>query len=74
MCLAVPTRIISIDGDSAEVDTGGVTRQVRLDMIEDDVMVGDYLLIHSGFAMHKLNEEEAMVSLEAWRELLNEIP
>ncbi len=71
MCLAVPAQVIKIEGESAEVQVGGIKRQVRLDLIED-VQVGDYLLVHSGFALHKLEEEEAQASLEAWRELLDE--
>ncbi len=69
MCLAVPAQVVKIDGESAEVQVGGIRRRVSLDLIAD-VQVGDYLLVHSGFALHKLEEEEAQASLEIWRELL----
>ena len=71
MCLAVPAKVVKLDGDSAEVELGGVLRQVRLDMVED-VQLGDYLLVHSGFALHKMADDEAQASLEVWRGLLKE--
>ncbi len=71
MCLAVPAQVISIDGDCAEVRVGGVRRQVRLELLAEKAQAGDYLLVHSGFALHKLGDEEARASLEAWRELID---
>lgn len=71
MCLAVPAQIIKIDDNCADVQVGGIKRQVRLDLIEETVRTGDYVLVHSGFALHKLEDEEARASLDAWRELLD---
>ncbi len=71
MCLAVPAQVVKLEGDSAEVELGGALRQVRLDLVED-VRLGDYLLVHSGFALHKMEDDEALASLEAWRGLLKD--
>ena len=69
MCLAVPAKVLKIEGKSADVEIGGVTRQARLDMLED-VMVGDYVILHSGFAIQKLDEQDALETLELWREII----
>ena len=71
MCLSIPSKIVVIDEDNvATVDTMGVKRQVSLDLMPDEVAVGDYILIHVGFAMSKIDEEEALQSLEAYQEIL----
>ena len=54
MCLGVPGRVVSIDGDIAVVDFWGVRRQVRLDVVDEPVAVGDYLLNHVGFAIRRI--------------------
>ena len=72
MCLAVPAQVVKIDGDNAEVSLGGVSRNVVLSLIDEDVQVGDYVLMHSGFAIHKMDYELAKESLNTWRELLDE--
>ncbi|WP_301100691.1 HypC/HybG/HupF family hydrogenase formation chaperone [Propionivibrio sp.] len=59
MCLAVPSRIEQIiDGETAIVDFGGVRKQISLALV-DDVAVGDYVIVHVGFALQKLDEDEA---------------
>lgn len=68
MCLAVPHRIVKIDGKEAIVEIGGIRKKARLDLVEN-VKVGDYVLIHAGFAIQRLNQEEAKDILEAWREI-----
>lgn len=69
MCLAVPARVIEISGDLARVDFGGgVIREVNISLV--DVEVGDYVLVHAGYAIQVLDEEEAEETLELWRELL----
>ncbi|MDD3398112.1 MAG: HypC/HybG/HupF family hydrogenase formation chaperone [Candidatus Methanomethylophilaceae archaeon] len=68
MCLAVPGRIVSIEGDDADVDFGGVIRRTNLTMVEAEV--GDWVLIHAGFAIEKVDEEEAQRTLELWKEVL----
>ncbi|MEA3455455.1 MAG: HypC/HybG/HupF family hydrogenase formation chaperone [Campylobacterota bacterium] len=71
MCLSIPSKIVVIDEDNvATVDTMGVKRQVSLDLMPDEVGVGDYILIHVGFAMSKIDEEEALLSLETYRDIL----
>jgi hydrogenase expression/formation protein HypC len=58
MCLAVPMRIESIAGDTATVDIGGTQRDVNVAFIEDP-SIGEYVLVHAGFAIQKIGEEEA---------------
>ena len=71
MCLSIPSKIVEIDEDNiATVDTMGIKRQVSLDLMLDEVDVGDYILIHVGFAMNKIDEEEALQSLEVYQEML----
>ncbi len=68
MCLAVPGLIEEIEGDEAEIDFGGVTREANISLVDADV--GDYVIVHAGYAIEKLEEEEAKKSLEAWDEVL----
>ena len=68
MCLAVPMKIISVDGDLGTVDIGGTRRKIGLTLI-DEPMVGDYVLVHAGFAIQKIDEEEANKTMELLREL-----
>jgi len=68
MCLAVPGLIEDIDGDRAEVNFGGVTREANISLVEVDI--GDYVIVHAGYAIERLEEEEAKKSLEAWDEVL----
>ncbi|ASJ06781.1 HypC/HybG/HupF family hydrogenase formation chaperone [Thermococcus pacificus] len=68
MCLAVPGRIIEIEGKTAVVDFGGVKREVRLDLLPE-AKVGDYVIVHTGFAIERLDEKRALEILEAWAEV-----
>jgi len=71
MCLSIPSKIVEIDEDNmATVDTMGIKRMVSLDLMPDVVTIGDYILIHVGFAMNKIDEAEALQSLEVYREML----
>ena len=73
MCLSIPSKITKIDktSNSATVDTMGVSREASLDLMEEgSVSVGDYVLLHIGFIMNKIDEEDALSSLEAYREVL----
>lgn len=67
MCLAVPGKIINIEGVTATVDVAGVEVAARLDLV-DDVAVGDYVLVHAGFAITKLDAEEAEETLALLQE------
>lgn len=62
MCLAVPMKVVAVNGNEAEVEQGGTKLRVRVDLVED-VRVGDYVLVHAGFAIQKLDEEEAFETL-----------
>ena len=69
MCLAIPTQILEIDDDRvATVELGGVTRNVSL-IMTPDAKVGDYVLIHTGYAITLMDPEEAQASLDAFAEL-----
>ena len=70
MCLGVPMLVKSIDSETALCEIDGVQRQASLMML-DDVKVGDYVLIHAGFAIEKIDEEEAQLTLQALREALD---
>ncbi|HRR42717.1 MAG TPA: HypC/HybG/HupF family hydrogenase formation chaperone [Syntrophales bacterium] len=64
MCIAFPGKIISIDDDRvAVIDISGTRREVYLDLIDEDVTVGDYVISHAGYALHKVDEETARESL-----------
>jgi len=69
MCLGIPMLVKSIENDTATCEIDGVTRDASLMMV-DDVRVGDYVLIHAGFAIEKIDEAEAQLTLDALREAL----
>lgn len=71
MCLSIPSKVVEIDDNNmATVDTMGIKRYVSLDLIADEINIGDYILIHVGFAMNKIDEEEALQSLGLYQEML----
>lgn len=70
MCLSIPSKVESIDENNfAIVDTLGVKRGVSLDLIGEKVNVGDYVLIHVGFAMEKIDTKAALESIEAYKQI-----
>jgi len=69
MCLSVPMRVTEIDGDQGRADIGGVSRNVDLRFLED-VGIGDYIIVHAGFALQKLDPREAEETLALFREML----
>ena len=71
MCIAAPAHVVEINREDNYLfaDFGGARQQAKLDLLPD-VEVGDYVLIHAGYAIEKLTEEAAKESLEAWEELL----
>ena len=70
MCLAIPSKVVKIDENNmAEVDTLGVKRVVSLDLMQDEVKEGDYILIHVGYAMSKIDEKAALESIEVYKQL-----
>ena len=70
MCLAVPSRIIEIKDTVATVDVDGVKRQASI-MLLDDAKIGDYVIVHAGFAISKLDEETAEQTLADMRNMLS---
>ena len=68
MCLAVPLRLIEINGNDAIGEAMGLRRAVRVDFIPDP-KIGDYVMVHAGFAIERLEEEQALEDLETWEEL-----
>jgi len=70
MCLGVPMEVKTIENDIAQCEIDGVQREASLMMI-DDVKVGDFVLIHAGFAIEKLDHEEAEETLKALRAALD---
>ena len=69
MCLAIPARVTTINGDKAQVDFGkGVLREVNVSLVE--VKIGDYVLVHAGYAIQIMNEEDALETIRLWNEVL----
>jgi hydrogenase expression/formation protein HypC len=68
MCLAVPAKVVSIQGSIASLDVMGNTTTADISLLQN-VSVGDYVLIHAGFAIQKYNEEEAKITLSLLQEL-----
>jgi len=67
MCLAIPSRIIEINDTLGTIDVAGITREASLMLLEDP-KVGDYVIVHAGFAIQKLDEEAALESIAFLRE------
>ncbi len=67
MCLSIPGKVEKIEGDKATVSVGGAKYNASLQLL-DDVKIGDYILLHTGFAIQKLTEEEAEETLKTFEE------
>jgi len=68
MCLAVPMKIVKREGQRGVAELEGVTREVALHFV--DAQVGDYVLVHAGFAIQKVDEESAQETIELFREMM----
>ena len=68
MCLAVPAKVLSVEGQEAEVDIGGVRRRISI-VLTPEVRNGDYVLIHTGFAINVVDEQEAQETLRLFAEI-----
>ncbi len=68
MCLAIPAKLIRIEDQMGTVDMDGTQRDVSLLLLQD-VKIGDYLIVHAGFAIHRVDEAEAMASLKLLRQM-----
>jgi hydrogenase expression/formation protein HypC len=67
MCLAIPSKIVKIENNMATIDVDGVKREASLLLVENPE-VGDYVIVHAGFAINKINEEDALESLKLLKE------
>ena len=68
MCLGIPMRIKSIDGMDIVAETDGVRREASLMILDAEVQVGDYVVVHAGFAISKLDEQDALETLDLMRQ------
>ncbi len=72
MCLGVPMRVMSIDGTDIVAEIDGVERDASLMILDEEVRVGDFVIIHAGFAIARLDEEEAQETLKLMREAFSQ--
>ncbi|MGL5360241.1 MAG: HypC/HybG/HupF family hydrogenase formation chaperone [Shewanella sp.] len=72
MCLSIPSQVVAIDSarQSVTVDTLGVRRDVSSHLLTEPLAIGDYVLIHIGFVMNKIDQEDAKQSLELYKEIV----
>ena len=81
MCLAVPMQVIRVSGSEddftstqlAVVEAQGIEKEVRLDLVDRWPKIGDYLIIHAGFAIHTLDKKEAEINLKLLQEMVDNI-
>lgn len=70
MCLAIPSKVIAINDNVALLETLGIQREASLDLMGESVKVGDYVLLHIGYVMSKIDEKEALESIELYQEMI----
>ena len=68
MCLAIPLQLVEINGSVAVGEALGMKREIRVDFIPEP-KIGDYVIVHAGFAIERLGETQALEDLEAWKEM-----
>ena len=68
MCLAIPFQLVEINGTTAVGEALGMKREIRVDFIPEP-KIGDYVIVHAGFAIERLGETQALEDLEAWEEM-----
>ncbi len=71
MCLAIPGKILKIDGNSALVDFDGIKQKVIIALIQNPE-IGKYVIVHAGYAIEMMNEKDALEAIEQWNELAEE--
>ncbi|MBY8985506.1 MAG: HypC/HybG/HupF family hydrogenase formation chaperone [Candidatus Lokiarchaeota archaeon] len=71
MCLAIPGKVLKIEGNSALVDFDGLTQNVIIALIQNPE-VGKYVIVHAGYAIEMMNEKDALEAIEQWEELAEE--
>ena len=72
MCLAVPMKVIEVNDNTARVEVGGTQRTIGLDIIDPKPKIGEYVIVHAGFAINVIDEEEAQLILNDFRQMLGE--
>ncbi|GHS02270.1 hydrogenase assembly protein HupF [Helicobacter pylori] len=70
MCLAIPSKVIAINDNVALLETLGVQREASLDLMGESVKVGDYVLLHIGYVMSKIDEKEALESIALYQKMI----
>jgi hydrogenase expression/formation protein HypC len=68
MCLAIPGKVLEINGNSALVDFDGIKQNIIIALIQDPE-IGKYVIVHAGYAIEQINEEDAMEAIQQWREI-----
>ena len=71
MCVGVPMQIVSIEGENAVAEIDGVKREASLMLLEEEVQVGDFVIVHAGFAISRLDEEDARETIAMMREVFS---
>lgn len=73
MCLGIPGKVVEVNQAEswAVVESFGVRKKVGIDLIDENLVPGDYLMVHAGYAIGKIGMEDAQVSLELWEEILH---
>lgn len=72
MCLAIPLKIVELDGVCAVGEAMGMRREMRVDFINEPKL-GEYVIVHAGFAIERLGEQQALEDLQAWEEVANAV-
>lgn len=74
MCIAVPSKVIEINDLTAIIDVQGARRQVNLMLLAEPAAIGDYVLVHAGFAIHRLDPEAGAETLALFEDLCTKLP
>ena len=70
MCLAVPMKVVEVDDNTAKVEVGGTQRTIGLDIIDPKPKIGEYVIVHAGFAINVIDEDEAQIIINDFQEML----
>ena len=76
MCLAIPSKVIALhkDKNTATIETLGVSREASLDLMQEEVHIGEYVLLHIGYIMSKIDEASALESIKLYEEMIEKMP
>jgi len=72
MCLAAPMKVVEVNDNTARVEVGGTQRAIGLDIIDPKPKVGEYVIVHAGFAINVIDEDEAQIILNDFKEMLGD--